>query len=1108
MKLRLVIAVIFLSRFAEAQSSLDEAWTSRSATASPWTIWYWMHGAVTKEALSADIKAMSEAGLGGALLMPIKAPLQPPHIPNAVLQLTPGWWEMVRHSFSEAKRYNISLGIHVSDGFALAGGPWIKPEQSMQKLTWSVQQVKGSQNFNGELERPPTAEGYYRDVAVFAYPTPRDARFSTNTTRPRITGSKTDSSLFLLADPSNKKTFGSDTACFIQYAFDAPFTARTVVIRSRNNYEANRLVIQSSNDGVVFKTIKQLQPPRHGWQDWDENYTHSIPATTARYFRFVFDKRGTEPGAEDLDAAKWKPSLRLTGIELSGEARIESYEGKNGSVWRIAEPADPKNLRPSDCIPLSKLVNLTPFLKNGRLQWKVPAGEWTIIRMGHTSTGHRNETAGGGKGLECDKFDEAAIRLQFDNWFGAFYREIDSSLVHHVLKYLHIDSWECGSQNWSTSFADEFKKRRGYSLVDYLPVMAGIPLVSPSQSEKVLRDVRETIAELVNDKFYKTLKAVAVEKGVEMTAESVAPTMVSDGLLHYQTADIPMGEFWLRSPTHDKPNDMLDAISGAHVYGKNMVAAESFTELRMAWDEHPGMVKPLLDRNFALGINRVFYHVYVTNPWLDRKPGMSLDAIGFFFQRDQTWWSQVAAFVDYTRRCQSLLQMGSPVTDIAVYTGEEIPRRSVLPHRLAPVLPGLIGKERVAREKIRLENKGQPLRQLPAGVTHSANMALPEDWTDPLHGYAYDSYNPDALLRLSTVKNGRLQLSTGASYGILVLPGANRMSPVRGLLSEKSVTKIRRLVSEGLTVVAAPDVLQKLRNSTETKGQKGALSIGKGRLVTAPLMDNDLERFGIAPDLLATERGARAEAISWTHRAGAGFDIYFISNGLDTMRNIRFSVRQSGTVPEIWDPVDGSKKDAIQYTQKAGRTEVSVMFDRYASKFIVFRKKGVANANGVSPAYKQQLISGAWTLRFDSSLGGPSIPVIWDSLQSWSTSADTAIRYYSGTVSYKKKFRFDANTSEASIDLGAIANLATVIVNGKECGIAWTPPYRVDISNAIRQGENELEIRVTNTWANRMIGDQQSQSGRKVTFTSYPFKMQGRPLLPAGLFGPVQLFYR
>ena len=256
--------------------------------------------------------------------------------------------------------------------------------------------------------------------------------------------------------------------------------------------------------------------------------------------------------------------------------------------------------------------------------------------------------------------------------------------------------------------------------------------------------------------------------------------MMSDALLHYKYVDYPGGEFWLKSPTHDKPNDMMDAISGAHIYGKPIIQAEAFTQLRMQWDEHPGNLKKLADRNFALGINRLVYHVFMHNPWLNRKPGVTLDAIGLLFQRDQTWWPQAGAWVDYAKRCQALLQLGKPVTDVAVFTGEEFPRRSLLPDRLVTTLPGVFGAEVVKREEERLRNKGQPVEKQPTGVTYAVNTLAAQDWNDPLRGYAYDSFNPDALLRLAGVKDGRVVLSTGNSYGVLVVPDSQKMLPGEG----------------------------------------------------------------------------------------------------------------------------------------------------------------------------------------------------------------------------------------------------------------------------------------------------------------------------------------
>jgi hypothetical protein len=1111
-----IFFLFFIVNAVVAQSPVPATiWTKPSEEAKPWTFWYWMHGAVTKEAITADLEAMTQVGLGGTYLMPIKAPLNPPHIPNPVNQLSPEWLEMVRHSFKEAKRLNLQLGMHVSDGFALAGGPWITPELSMQKLVWTKTNIKGGRAFNDTLQQPETLEGYYKDIAIYAYPSPSGTGQTTKSISPKITSSKADSNARLLAVPDNKRTFGCDDQCWVQYEFDQPFTCRSIVIRSRNNYQSNRLIIQTSDDGKNFKTVRRLEPPRHGWQDWDSDYTHAIPATTAKYFRFVYDKEGSEPGAEDLDAAKWKPSLRITGIELSGEAVIDGYEGKNGEVWRISAASTPEQIPAESCVPSNKIIDISSFYKNGKLAWQAPAGEWTILRIGHTSTGHKNETAGGGKGLECDKFNPAAIKLQFDKWFGEVYRQVDAPLVNQVLRYLHVDSWECGSQNWSRNFGEEFKKRRGYDLLPLLPVMAGVPINSAAFSEKVLLDVRTTIAELVNDKFYVTLANLAKEKGVQLSAESVAPTMVGDGMLHYQVADVPMGEFWLRSPTHDKPNDMLDAISGAHIYGKNIVQAESFTQLRMAWDEHPAMLKTLLDRNFALGINRIFYHVFVHNPWMDKKPGMTLDPIGLFFQRDQTWWKQGKAFVDYAKRCQALLQLGKPVTDIAVFTGEDVPRRSILPDRLVSILPGIIGKEKVEQEKKRLKNEGQPMRQLPAGVSGSANIADPENWVDPLNGYAYDSYNKDALMRLTSVKDGRLTLSTGGDYRMLIIPGAHKMSPNKNMLSDEAAARIRQLVKEGAVVMLPNEInlARKIRGNERVQSYKrGYDQLGKGRLIYAPFYSSSFDFYGIEKDFIATEvNNQQAEGLAWTHRKGEDFDIYFISNQKDNARTINLSLRTKGLVPEIWNPVDGSRQDAKEYRMEKGRTALPIYLEKNGSLFIVLQKKmnrrSTKKGSNTSVFKPVQTLTNAWTVKFDTSSGGPLKPFVWNELMDWSKAEDTAIRYYSGTADYTTTFSYRPSKAGEKVwlNLNTVNNLAEVVVNGKPCGVAWTTPYRVDITNAVRKGENDLKISVVNTWANRLIGDQRLPKEKRVTYTAYPFNMNGKPLLPAGLSGPVKL---
>jgi hypothetical protein len=1097
--------------FGQKSLPVDELFKTPPADAKPWVFWYWMHAAVSKEGISADLEAMKSVGIGGAYLMPIqdtssKLPYSPP-----ARQLSPEWWGMVNHAMKESKRLGLQLAMHLSDGFALAGGPWITPELSMQKLVWTRTYVKSGHSGKMELEQPETNENYYQDVAVYAYPARSKNAFEEMVMIPTVTASNGVRAQFLcFQDDRNAQSFKCDSSCWIQYKFAKPFTCRSLRLKtSGNNFQAQRLILEVSDDGVSFTQHYKLEPPRHGWQDTDEDYTYAIPEVSAQYYRFIYDKEGSEPGSEDLDAAKWKPSLKIAGIHMSDEPVINQIEAKNGSVWRVATNTSDAMVGLNDAVPLGEIINLTEKVDHeGVLDWTPPAGNWVIVRIGHTSTGHTNATGGAGRGLECDKFNAQAVKIQFNNWFAKAFENTDRRLAKDVLKIFHVDSWECGSQNWSKDFAAAFKKKRGYDLQPYLLVMTGVPVESAAMSERILHDVRETILELVSDVFYTTLKTEAHRKGCRFSAESVAPTMLSDGLLHYKQVDLPMGEFWLNSPTHDKPNDMFDAISGAHIYGKNIIQAEAFTTLRMDWSEHPGNLKVLGDRNFALGINRMVLHVFAHNPFIDKKPGVTLDGVGLYFQRDQTWFKQSKAWIDYLTRVSAMLQQGKPVTDIAVFTGEEAPRRSILPDRLISTLPGVFGRDRVDAEAIRLKNTGLPLRQEPEGVTHSANMADPENWTDAMHGYKYDCVNPDALLQMQ-VENGRIVLPGGASYAVLVIPGQHPMHPNANLMSEKIAQQLLRLVKDGATIIMPQipyrpighqdreDVLTSLTTQLYQPGHKG-------RMINTPFTQT-LSAIGLQKDLEVLNIG---DTIAWTHRRSGSADLYFVSNQREKPLDLKLRFRVINKGLRVFDPVTGIEvKSAVLSGQHDG-TNVEISLQPNQSLFFVFdgAPSEKEKQTGSSPSVKLAGFDHAsWTLKFDPSLGGPSQPVSWNSLGLWSESTDTLIKYYSGTVIYSSNFNISSfvSTKPVWLNLGEVYNLASVKVNGIDCGTIWTYPYRTDISKAVRQGSNSLEIAVTNTWANRLNRDQSLPENKRLTWTTAPIRLGGKPLLPAGLNGPV-----
>ncbi len=1021
MKQRLAIFLSLLS-FGLSAHSED--------TTKPWTFWYWMYGAVSEAGIRADLQAMKDVGLGGCYLMPIRGAAQHPEYGGQADALSNHFWHLVDTSLAQADSLGLGIGIHVCDGFALAGGPWISPEESMQKVVFSDTIVSGGQHHFRMLQ-PAHYENYYEDIAAYAIPVNK-------------TNGKEQRGRILLDQLSyspevtinDKGVYCANEPCWLQYAFDKPTLVRTIEVEpSGTNIQCQRLLVKASDDGVVFYPVKQLTPPRQGWQNTGFNTTFTIPPTRAKYFRFEWTPEGSEPGAEDLDAAKWKAVLRLKSLHLSTLAQIDNWEGKAGYVWRIAPDTPQEDLSSDDFLRPEDVVCFQ--MKGDQVDISLPKGQWRILRIGHTSTGHTNATAGGAKGLECDKFSPKTVSKQIDSWFGLFMNRPH----HQAIKYMHVDSWECGSQNWSKNFAQEFQRRRGYDLMPLLPVYAGVPM---KDAEKVLRDIRRTIDELVNEVFFVTVAQKAKQYGVQLSSESVAPTMVSDGITHYKYVDIPMGEYWLNSPTHDKPNDMLDAISGAHVYGKNIVQAEGFTEVRGVWDETPAMVKPLLDRNFALGMNRLFFHVNTHNPWLDKKPGMTLDGIGLFFQRDQTWFPEARAMVDYITRCQRLLQQGHPVVDIAVYVGEEMPCRSWTPDRLVPMLPGLFGAQRVTSEKARLANVGQPMEESPVGVRHSAGIIDLKDWINALHGYQYDSMNKDALL------------TQPFHYPVLVVPD-------NILVSKEVREKLSALRKQGVLIIDQPYTAASFMN--------------------------------IAPDVQRLP-----EDIAYTHRKTKTKDIYFLANQTGSVQTFQPQFRSQHTVGTIYDPVKDESKiyDGI------------VTLAPYGSVFVILAKevqnigKQILTASSKPSNKILPLDHQTWNIQFIES----GMTLEQQQLFDWSQHGKECIKYFSGHARYSTEVTLGKKvvpTGRSWLALPDVKDVAHVWVNGKDCGIAWTAPYEVDITGALHKGKNSLVVEVVNTWHNALRGLDQGKAPYDGIWTNASYRAKGEELLPAGLLAAPQI---
>ena len=1012
--------------------------------------------------------------------------------------LTPLWWEMVEHAANEAERLGLILSLNCCDGWATASGPWITPELSMQHVVWSETTTDGGQRFDAQLPRPPSQHDYYRDITTIAVPYPREWDETSFTRRARIT---TNLPLLVpgagvLSDPDNSvEVVDTAQAGWIEYDFDAPFTLRSIRVHtpaapgySPGVYRAaNSLEVLASDDGATFRRVGSLEYPRHGWQTDLTTLTHAVPPTRARYFRLVHQEIPSDlPYEEEYDFGQ-DNRLRLFSLVLSSQPRIHHLQGKSGDQWAISRRTSAAEIPDSDCVALESIVDLTAQLdaSSGRLAWDAPSGRWRILRIGYTTTGSQNSAAGGAQGLECDRFSPAAARLQFASWFGLALQKVGPRAAGKVLHILHVDSWEAGAQNWSPEFAIGFARLRGYQLLPYIAVLTGVPVTSADVSERVLLDVRRTINDLMQAGFYEPLAQLAHEHGCLLSAEPPSPTFPCDGLQHYAQVDRPMGEFWLRTPRNDKPTDIKDAVSGARVYGKRVAAAEAFTQGVMQWDEHPFTFKALGDSQYCAGINRFMLHVYAHQPWLDRVPGMTLSGIGTFFSRTQTWWRPGRAWFDYLRRCQALLQEGQAVAEICYFTGENIPARSLLPRQLSVPLP---------------------------------------------EGYAYDCINRDALLHLAEVHDGWIVLKSGARYRVLVLPDDV-------LMTQEIAQKLRELVRAGATVVGPrPERSPSLRGFpgcdavvrevaeelwgavTGGTSQPGAGGAGRsqrarqGRVASGKSLDALLAELSLPPDF---EVGGAAPVL-WTHRRGAGWDLYFLSNPSEAALDVTASFRLTGRQPQLWHP-DRGQVETPPSRVAAGRTVVHLSLDPAGSVFVVFGAAAHA-AQPVRTSLEQAVlgIQGPWQVRFADRMEA-AVELTLDQLASWTEQSNEEVKYYSGTVLYTVNFEWSRDlvdwSRRALLDLGVVHDLVDVRLNGVDLGVLWKPPFKVVITGALRPGPNRLELAVTNTWRNRIMGDYGKPDSERKTFVLPRLRKgqewlpggPGTELSPAGLLGPVRI---
>jgi hypothetical protein len=625
----------------------------------------------------------------------------------------------------------------------------------------------------------------------------------------------------------------------------------------------------------------------------------------------------------------------------------------------------------------------------------------------------------------------------------------------------------------------QFRKQRRYDPTPYLPVLAGRVVGSADISDRFLWDFRRTIADLIAEAHYGTMADLLRQKGMGIYAEApgVSMEILEDTLLTKSKVEIPMGEFWL-GKMHPPPEYYVDvrmAASAAHVYGKRFVATESFTG---GGYDAPSAYKNLADYWFAQGVNRIVFHSSAHQP-LDTKPGNTM--VGTHFNRNITWAEQATPVLTYLARTSYMLQQGLFVADCAY-----------------------------------LLNEGAPSSQPFWGA--GLQPAPPE-------GYDYDTINADVLLnRMKVEDDGRLVLPDGMSYRILVLPQINRMRP-------ELLSKIRGLVAGGATVVGPKPVMSP---SLQNGGDKADLEVqalanelwgdldgaqrnkhfyGKGMVTWGLPLNDVLALVNILKD--AEFAGPLDSSIVWIHRRAGDSDIYFVVNRTERPQEIQSRFRVAGKEAELWHPDTGVIEPA-SYSIAAGRTTVPLQLDPRESVFVVFRRAAASESRALPrvAARKLETLSGPWDVTFPPNLGAPE-KIRWAKLESWTANSNEGVKYFSGTATYTKTMQVPWDWLKPGarlvLDLGIVKDIAEVSINGRPVEILWKPPYRADITRALKAGVNRLEIKITNQWTNRLVGDRLAAPEKRILSPAPGGKGAfGGPqtLSDAGLIGPVTIFSR
>lgn len=1057
MKAKTVLTILlplFFPLGAAAQDKELENFLAPPDEAKVQVWWHWMDGEVSKEGIYKDLDWMKRMGIGGfhqfdagGINMPRAAEVKLPY-------LSDGWKEAYRYALRLADSLGFEVTIASAPGWSSTGGPWVKPEDAIKKLEWKTVDIQGGR-VRTKLPELYRTVGPYQD-------------YYSGSDRLDIKPYGKDLYVIAVRRPDGDKSMDEMKArlditdSLITCSFRRPQTIRAITLKSMAmggrpaEGEAEcRNVLESSMDGETWSLVSKLSLARLPYM------TEDIPETRARHFRV----RGQQ----------------LEGMELHTVHKVNHSEEKAGfspcrDFWKFATPPA------SEAISMADVIDLTDKVKeDGTLECALDKGRWRIYRFGWSITGKTNHPASpDATGLEVDKLDPKAWMDYFREYCDLYKEASGGMFGSEGIRYLLTDSYEAGAFTWTPNLPEEFEKRRGYDLVSWLPALTGEIIGSSEETEAFLWDWRATLGELFCEN-YGRINEIVKEYGLKgWYAESHegGRAYIGDGMDPKIASSIPMAAIWMENtPTGSGvPSaivDIRESASVSHIYRQNLVACETFSvngDEGRAYTYCPENMKYIADIAIGAGVNRFVIHESASQPSDSYLPGLQLFRYGQWFHRNETWGEYAWTLTDYLSRSAALMQSGQPVSDILLYYGED------------NNVTGLYGS---------------------VGVRKPADPATLSGLPEVPQGYDYDFANRTVLLSGLRAEDGRLIAPSGTEYKVLWL---DRNCEIMSL---DVLAKIKEYADAGVIICGkAPEKPAGLRADkdafkalTDDIWRSGRPNVHSGSL------EECLKASGIEPDFVS-EAG-----FQYKHRTtGDGKHIYWTRNFSGKDAEAKLSFRDGGKFAAVLNAEDGSVY-GVPVTMCGGRYSVSLPYKSEDALFIMFSDSEIASEAAPLDrmAGRFKVISSLdrpWEARFEQKNGGTA-DHSFGSLCSWTEIGDPVIKYFSGTAVYKTTFNVDAEVlsaqGEISIDLGSVKNIAEIFVNGEPAGTLWKAPFTTkDIRHLLHEGENSLEIKVTNLWRNRMIGDVRPDRDREVTSIRRFYKASAE-LIPSGLLGPVRL---